>query len=128
MMPFFINLVPVEGRDEEHLTRAQDTMFYCGIFEKRKPLMIWRVEVDLRISDSSYGQEDYISPPDFELSFLDCPVDWDKGGPGSVLPIGPELLFNQFHAKTHNFFKVHTCFLPRIIIRKLSSGSKWQNS
>ena len=38
---YFINLVPVESWDEEHLTRVQDTMFYCGIFEKRKPLMVW---------------------------------------------------------------------------------------
>ena len=38
---YFINLVPVEGWDEEHLTRVQDTMFHCGIFEKRKSFVVW---------------------------------------------------------------------------------------
>ena len=46
------NLVPVEGGNEEHFTRAQDAMFHGGIFEKGKSFMVWRVEVNLQRRDS----------------------------------------------------------------------------
>ena len=47
---------------------------------------------------SSYGPEDWVgfSPPDFEWSFLGCPVGWDKGASGSVRPIGPGRFFAHF--------------------------------
>ena len=66
------NLVPVEGGNEEHLTRAQDAMFHSGIFEKGKSFMVWWVKVDLQrrdIQDIMWtDQEDWVgfSPPDFE--------------------------------------------------------------